>query len=113
MKIDPQEVELKFQFRNDDNMPALVTLTIGCWEMRGFRVMKTKFLDNKSRFVLYPPAIRGRSGKFTDVIRLTEKKEWEELQKIVLHKFDQEQNKFLMDDLAKKDQEIDVSSVTY
>jgi DNA-binding cell septation regulator SpoVG len=113
MKIDIQKIEVKFQFKNNENLMAQVTMTLGQFELRGFRIMKTKFKDNKSRFVLFPPAVPCGGGKFMHIVRIVDKKYWEELQDFVLAKFDQEHTEFLMASMQGDSPGIDVSKINY
>ncbi len=113
MKIDIQKIEVKFQFKNNENLMAQVNLTIGPLELRGFRIMKTKFKDNKNRFVLFPPSVRCGGGKFMHIVRIGDKKYWAELQDYVLDKFDKEQNEFLMNAMKDNVSGIDVSKVSF
>lgn len=103
MKIDPSELTLKFKFHDKENMPATVTISIAQFEVRGFRVMRTKFDDNASRFVLYPPAIRGGAGRFMDIVRVADKEEWKRFEEFVLSKFDEEHTKHLLSTFEGED----------
>lgn len=108
MKIDPKEISLKFKFHDKENMPATVTISIGQFDVRGFRVMRTKFEENKGRFVLYPPAIRGGGGRFMDIVRVADKEDWKQFEQFVLHRFDEEYSTHLMNAFEGEDKLKDV-----
>lgn len=109
MKIDPKELQVKFKFTNKEEMLAQVTISAAQFELRGFRIMKTKFTENKNRFVLYPPAIKC-GPRYMNLVQIVNKKDWEELQDFILKKFDEEYDKFYFDLFKEKnDKSNDIS----
>jgi hypothetical protein len=97
MKIKVNELEYEFKFmENNDEMPAIMTLIIGQFKVKGFRVMKTKFEDNDKRFVLYPPANRTGGGKWIKIFWTDVKEDWSLLEKEALEQFDKEHTEYLL-----------------
>ncbi len=84
-------------------MPATMTLIIGQFQIKGFRVMKTKFADNAERFFIKPPANRLKTGKWIDLFWTDSKDDWKLLEKKALKQFDEEQSAFLMEKQFKQE----------
>lgn len=100
MDINVNELKFEFKFRDDEMAPALMTLFIGQFKIKGFVVRKTKFNDNNKRFWLSPPIIY--SGQRSIKTFWTEnKKDWILLEKRALEQFDQEQTNELIKEVNK------------
>ena len=84
MKINIENLEFKFKFRDNEDLPATMTLIIGQFEVRGFRVRKSKFSDSEQRFVLFPPAVSAGNNKWIKIFFCYDKESWKKLETVVL-----------------------------
>ena len=89
MKIDINEIRFQFKLKDNPQMPAVVTLFIGQFQIRGFRIMKSKFDDSSKRHYLTPPANRLGNGGFIKLF-WADKEDWALLEKRALEQFDEE-----------------------
>ena len=89
MKLDINEFTFQFKFKDDPQMPAVLTLLIGQFQIRGFRIMKSKFADASKTHYLTPPANRLGNGKFIKLF-WADKEDWALLEKRALEQFDEE-----------------------
>lgn len=103
MNINIDDLKFKFKFRDDPEMPATMTLTVGQFEIRGFRVLKTKFDENTNRYYMKPPANKAGSGKWVDLVWVNAPKDWRLLEKLALAQFDREQTDKLLGKLGEYD----------
>lgn len=112
MTINIDDLKFKFKFKDDPEMPATMVLIIGQFEVRGFTVRKSKFEENKKRYVLYPPSNRSSSGKWIKIFWTELKEEWELLEKGALKQFEEEQtDKCLRESCSPKEENIPVPSI--
>jgi hypothetical protein len=83
----PQGLQWKIELKNDPRYPnwlAKVDVTIEQFEMRGFRINRSK--HENSDFFLKPPAVpRGR--KFYDIVRVTNEDAWKLFEERVLNDY--------------------------
>lgn len=96
MRINIEDLKFKFKFKDDPEMPATMILIIGQFEVKGFRVFKTKFAENTSRYYIKPPANRTGSGKWVDIFWVNVPKDWKLLEKLALEQFEREQEEKLL-----------------
>ncbi|NMC51527.1 hypothetical protein GYA54_02225 [Candidatus Kuenenbacteria bacterium] len=89
MKINIDELEFNFKFKNDDNMPATMTLVIGQFEVRGFKVVATHYESNKNKFKLYPPSKSMGNDKWFHLFFTPDKNEWGKIEQRALEKFNE------------------------
>lgn len=99
MKINKDQLRFKFKFQDKDDFPASMTLSVGQFEIRGFTIRKTQFSTNVKRYVLFPPAKGLGGGKWLHLFRAPDKKDWQELEDIVLEQFDKEHADYLIANL--------------
>ncbi len=102
MNVNKDQLQFKFKFQDNDDFPAGLTLVIGQFEIRGFTIRKTKFSSNVKRYALFPPAKGLGGGKWLHLFRAPDKKDWQELEDIVLEQFDKEHSDYLMTNLKIK-----------
>ena len=85
MKIRPEDIEVKIEFVQKEKMLARATLILGQFEIRGYKILRSE----KTLLVVYPPAVINSSKHYTDIVRITEKDDWHELQDYILKKYDE------------------------
>ncbi len=96
MKLNIDELEYKFKFHENEQMPATMTLFMGQFQIRGFRIMKSQYTDNSKRFVLFPPANRTGRGKWIKIFFTEIKDDWALLEQRALAQFDIEHTDYLI-----------------
>lgn len=96
MTIDLNNLQLKFKFTDNDEMPATMTLLLGQYEVRGFSIRKSKFEENKEPFVVYPPANRSKKGGWIKIFWTDNIELWKSFSKAVLVKFNSEHTEYLL-----------------
>lgn len=99
MRINVNELSFEFKFKDDDEHPATMILKVGQFQIRGFRIMKTAFEENKKRFVLFPPANRTRNNKWIKIFWTDIKPDWELLENLALKQFNKEHEEYLLSKL--------------
>lgn len=97
MKINIEDIEFQFRFHDNEQMPATMTLLIGQFAIRGFKIMKSKFTENKYPFTLFPPSSRTGSGSWIDIFWTDIKNDWEFLKRKALEQFSREHAKYLLE----------------
>ena len=95
MRININELQFKFKFRDDPEMPATMVLVVGQFEIRGFRVLKSKFEENATRYYIKPPSNKTSRG-WVDIFWVNAPKDWSLLEKLVLEQFSKEQEEKLL-----------------
>lgn len=90
MIINIDELQFKFKFRNDPEFPATMTLVVGQFQVRGFRIMRTKYEDNKKQYYLKPPSNRTGRGAWIQLFWTDSKDDWKLLEDKALEAFDKE-----------------------
>lgn len=96
MKINIDDLEFKFKFRDDLEMPATMILIIGQFKVKGFTIRKSKFEENNKRFVLFTPSNRSANGKWIKIFWTDVKDDWKLLEKKVLEEFDKQHSEYLL-----------------
>lgn len=89
MRIDEYEIKFEFKFTDDPAAPARVILDFGKFKIRGFRIQATKFGENKNKYFLSPPSVRGRGG-WLKIFWIDDEKLWEKIEWEVLQQFEKE-----------------------
>ncbi len=102
MKISIDDLKFKFKFKENDNMPAIMTLIIGQFEVRGFKVLKTQFEENRQKFVIYPPSKSLDHNKWLQLFWTEDKEDWNLLCKKALEQFDKEHTDWLLEQTEKQ-----------
>ena len=116
MKIDINDLEFIFKFRDDDEMPAIMTLIIGQFQIRGFPVRKSKFANDSKRFALFPPSNRTGKGGWVKIFFTEIKKDWYLLEQRALTQFDIEHSDYLTNKsigLNNDDKEIKAEDIDF
>lgn len=96
MMIDINDLKFKFRFRDDPEFLATMTLVIGPFEIKSFRVFKSQFEENVKRYFIKPPANRGKGGKWIDIFWTNSKDDWALLEEKALEQFAKEQDDYLL-----------------
>ena len=113
MRIDVNELEFKFKFRDEQDFPATTVLTIGQFEVRGFSVRKTQYKDNAKNFVLFPPASKAGKG-WLKIFFTDDKNNWKLLEEKALKQFDREHTDYLVkEQILPKEDDINVDKIIY
>lgn len=92
MNIDIEALEFRFQDKSGSpDTLATMTLMIGQFQVRGFRIMRTQYPENGEDLVLFPPSNRSKGGRsWVKVFWTDDKESWSRLQEIALAEFRQE-----------------------
>ncbi len=105
MKIIIENENLKINMKiiddPDSKEKAIVTIALGPFKIKGFRIREGEYMTNKegSKLWLTPPAYRSRTGKFHKEFWCEDKVLWKEIEEKILAKYNEE----LMNKEIKKD----------
>lgn len=88
MKICNQEILFKIHLKKDRDNPAMLTLFIGPYQIKGFAIRKAVDDNGKESLYLTPPSKRAPGRWFK--LFWTEKEKWDELEKLAIEEFNKE-----------------------
>ena len=100
MKININDLEFRFKFSDNERMPATLTIVVGQFVNRGFKIIRSKHEDSTKKFLLFPPSNKV-GNNYIDIVRVPDKDDWHLLEEAVLKKFDEEYDNYLMDKSIK------------
>jgi len=103
--MDIKEEDIKFEFRMlnpNNNVVANMTLILGPFEFYNYKVMKTKYQENGTKFFIKPVSIKINGGSWFNLSRC-KKEFWEKIEKKAIRQFNRDFGQILDSNKNKED----------
>jgi DNA-binding cell septation regulator SpoVG len=89
MKINIDDITIKIKIIDEVALKAIVSLNFGDFVVKGFRVQKSKFDDEKGapKPWITPPVYRAGNGTYHPIFYIPDKDLWSQLQSKIEHEY--------------------------
>jgi len=88
MNFDIENIKIEIKLTNDEKMKAMVSLDFGDFKVKGFRVMTSKFENERGdELWVVPPSYIGKDKKYHPMFFAENKVYWKKLEQKIIEEF--------------------------
>lgn len=81
MSIDLEKLQVRVKPIEHDQLKAILSLDFGDWVIKGFRVLKSRYENQRGEYLwLVPPAYEDKNGKYHPIFFVINKELWQSLE---------------------------------